>query len=69
MAEKTSGRKYSRQGITLFYGAIIAVIVITLLYFEQIAALYLLATLSLVVLLAVVALTDLEAKIAGLRRR
>jgi uncharacterized membrane protein len=69
MAEKKSTRKYSRQTITLFYGAIIAAIVITLLYFEQIAALYLLATISLVVLLVVVAFSDLETKIAELRRK
>ena len=69
MAEKKIVRRYSRRGITLFYGAIIAVIVIALLYFEQIAALYLLATISLVVLLVVVAMTDLETKVGLLRRR
>ena len=69
MAVKEQKRRYSRQAITLFYGAILAVIVGALVYFEQIAALYVLATLGLVVLLTVIAFTDLEKQVGALRRR
>jgi hypothetical protein len=44
----------------LFWLAIVSIIVFTLIYLEQIAVLYVLATLSLVVLLLIVGFADLE---------
>jgi len=52
--------KYSRRIIALFWLLLISIIIGTLLYFEQIAVLYVLATLSLVLLLLVVGFADLE---------
>ncbi len=52
--------KYSRRFIAVFWLLLISIIVGTLLYFEQIAVLYVLATLSLVLLLLVVGFADLE---------
>ncbi|MEJ7846544.1 MAG: hypothetical protein WKF92_00470 [Pyrinomonadaceae bacterium] len=52
--------KYSRRTVALFWLALLAVIIGVLIYFEQIAVLYVLATLSLVVLLLIVAFADLE---------
>lgn len=58
MAERQS--KYSRRTIALFWLAIVAVVIGSLIYFEQIALLYVLATLALVVLLLIVGFADLE---------
>ena len=52
--------KYSRRTIALFWSLAVAIIIGILLYLEQIALLYVIATLSLVVLLLIVALADLE---------
>lgn len=52
--------KYSRRTIALFWLAMVAVVIGVLIYFEQIAFLYVLATLSLVVLLLIVGFADLE---------
>jgi membrane protein YdbS with pleckstrin-like domain len=52
--------KYSRRTVALFWLLIFSVVIGVLLYFEQIAVLYVLATLSLVALLLVVAFADLE---------
>ena len=53
-------RKYSRRTIALFWSLAVAVVIGILLYWEQIALLYVLATISLVVLLLIVAFADLE---------
>jgi uncharacterized membrane protein len=58
MVEKQS--KYSRRTIALFWLALVAVVIGVLIYFEQIALLYVLATLVLVGLLLIVAFADLE---------
>ena len=58
MAEKTS--KYSRRSIALFWLAIVAVFIGVLIYFQQIALLYVFATIGLVVLLLIVGFSDLE---------
>lgn len=58
MAEFLS--KYSRRTVALFWVAILAVVIGILLYLEQIAILYVMATLGLVVLLAIVGTADLE---------
>ena len=52
--------RYSRRTIALFWLAIVSIIMFTLIYLEQIAVLYVLATLSLVVLLLIVGFADLE---------
>jgi len=58
MAEKNS--KYSRRSVALFWLLLVAIVIGTLIYFEQIAILYVLATLALVVLLFIVGFSDLE---------
>ena len=52
--------KFSRRTIALFWSLAVAIVIGILLYLEQIAFLYVLATISLVVLLVIVALADLE---------
>jgi hypothetical protein len=58
MAEKIS--KFSRRSVALFWLAVVAIVIGFLIYFEQIALLYVLATLALVVLLLIVGFSDLE---------
>lgn len=58
MAEFLS--KYSRRTVALFWVALLAIVIGILLYLEQIAILYVLATIGLVVLLAIVGTADLE---------
>lgn len=53
-------KKYSRRTVALFWLLIVAVVIGTLIYLEQIAVLYLLATFALVALLLVVGFSDLE---------
>ncbi len=61
--------RYSRRSIALFWLAVVSVVIFSLIYFEQIAVLYILATLSLVILLLIVGFADLEKvsrdKVAG----
>jgi uncharacterized membrane protein len=52
--------RYSRRSIALFWLAIVSIVIFSLIYFEQIAVLYILATVSLAVLLLIVAFADLE---------
>ncbi len=52
--------KYSRRTVALFWLAIVAVVIGVLIYLEQIALLYVLATVSLVILLLIVGFADLE---------
>lgn len=58
MAENQN--KFSRRTLALFGLILVAVVIGIILYLEQIAILYVLATLSLVVLLLIVAFADLE---------
>lgn len=58
MAEKQS--RFSRRTIALFWLLLLGIIIGTLIVFEQIALLYVLATLSLVGLLLIVGFADLE---------
>ena len=53
-------KKYSRRTIALFWLVLVAIIIGVLLYLEQIAALYIIATFGLVILLLIVAFADLE---------
>lgn len=52
--------RYSRRSIALFWLLLVSIVLFTLIYLEQIAVLYILATLSLVVLLLIVGFADLE---------
>jgi hypothetical protein len=58
MAENQN--KYSRRSIALFWLFMVIVVVGVLIYFEQIAFLYVLATLAIVALLVIVGFSDLE---------
>ncbi len=53
-------KKFSRRAIALFWLALVGAVIGVLIYLEQIAILYVLATLSLVVLLLIVGFSDLE---------
>lgn len=52
--------KYSRRTVALFWVILLAIVIGILLYLEQIAILYVLATLGLVALLIIVGTADLE---------
>jgi uncharacterized membrane protein len=52
--------KYGRRTIALFWLAIVTVVIGILIYLEQIAVLYVLATLALVILLLIVGFSNLE---------
>jgi hypothetical protein len=54
------GRKFGRRTIALFWFGIIALVSGILIAMEQIPILYVLATVSLVILLLIVAFSDLE---------
>lgn len=58
MAGKQS--KLSRRTAALLWFLAVAIVIGTLIYLEQIAILYVLATISLVALLLIVAFADLE---------
>lgn len=58
MAENQN--KYSRRTIALFWIVLVGIVIGVLLYLEQIALLYVLATLGLVVLLLIVGFANLE---------
>ena len=58
MADKQS--KLSRRMVALLWLVAVGIVIGTLIYFEQIAILYVLATLALVALLLIVAFADLE---------
>ena len=53
-------RKLSRRATALIWLLAVAIVIGTLIYLEQIAILYVLATISLVGLLLIVAFADLE---------
>ena len=56
----TKERKLGRRAIALIWLIAVAAVIGTLIYLGQIAILYVLATISLVALLLVVAFADLE---------
>ena len=58
MAENIN--KYSRRSVALFWLLLVVIVIGVLIYFEQIAFLYVLATLALVALLVIVGFSDLE---------
>lgn len=53
-------KKFSRRTVALFWLLAVAVVIGVIIYFEQIALLYVLATIGLVVLLLIVGFSDLE---------
>ena len=53
-------KKYSRRTVALFWLVVVAIVIGILLYLEQIAILYVIATLALVGLLLIVGFADLE---------
>lgn len=57
---KTQQKKFSRRTIALFWLVIVGAVITTLIVLEQIAVLYVLATITLVILLLIVAFADLE---------
>lgn len=54
------GKQFGRRTVALFWFALVAVVSGILIAIQQIPVLYLLATVSLVVLLLIVAFSDLE---------
>lgn len=52
--------RFSRRAVALFWLLIVSIVIGILIYSEQIAILYVLATLALVALLLVVVFADLE---------
>ncbi|HUF04070.1 MAG TPA: hypothetical protein VMM38_07830 [Aridibacter sp.] len=52
--------RFSRRTIALFWCLAVAVAIGAMIFFEQIALLYVIATLALVVLLLIVGFADLE---------
>jgi len=52
-------KRFSRRTVALFWLIAVAIVISALLYFEQIAILYVLATVTLVVLLMIVAHSNL----------
>jgi hypothetical protein len=58
MANQTG--KFSRRTIALFWSLVVAIVIGAFIYFEQIALLYVLATLGLTALMLIVAFADLE---------
>lgn len=53
-------KKFSRRMIALFWLLAIAILIGVLIYFQQIAILYVLATIGLVALMLLVGFSDLE---------
>jgi len=54
------GNKYSRRTVALFWLLTVGILIGFLIYWEQIALLYVFATLGLVALLLIVGFADLE---------
>lgn len=52
--------KFSRRSVALFWLVLVAIVIGLLIYFQQIPLLYVLATVTLVALLLIVAFADLE---------
>ncbi len=55
-----TGKKFSRRTIAFFWTLLVAIVVAVLIRMEQISILYVLVTLSLVILLLTVGFADLE---------
>ena len=55
-----TGKKFSRRTIAFFWTLLVAIIVAVLIRMEQISILYVLVTISLVILLLTVGFADLE---------
>lgn len=55
-----NNRGYSRRTTALFWFLLVGIVIGILIYLEQIALLYVIATLGLVILLLIVGFADLE---------
>lgn len=53
-------KRFSRRTIALFWTIAVGIVIASLIYYEQISILYVLATLALVALLLIVGFADLE---------
>lgn len=53
-------KRFSRRTIALFWTVVVGIVIASLIYYEQISILYVLATLALVALLLIVGFADLE---------
>lgn len=60
MQNMTQKKKFGRRSVVTFWLALIALVIALLIGFEQIAVLYVLATLALVALLLIVSFSNLE---------
>lgn len=54
------GKRFSRRTVALFWTLLVGIVIATLIAYEQISVLYVLATLALVALLLIVGFADLE---------
>ncbi len=54
------GKRFSRRTIAMFWALVVGIVIASLIYYEQISVLYVLATLALVTLLLVVGFANLE---------
>lgn len=54
------GKRFSRRTIAMFWALLVGIVIASLIYYEQISVLYVLATLALVALLLIVGFADLE---------
>ena len=55
-----SKNRFSRRTIAMFWSLLVGVVIASLIYYEQISILYVLATLALVALLLIVGFANLE---------
>jgi hypothetical protein len=55
-----ASRRFSRRTIAMFWSVLVGVVIASLIYYEQISVLYVLATLALVALLLIVGFANLE---------
>lgn len=62
MANTNQPKRFSNRTITILCSLLVGAVIIALLSYERIDVLYLLSTIGLVVLLCIVAFSDLERK-------
>jgi uncharacterized protein (UPF0212 family) len=53
-------KRFGRRTIAMFWSVLVGVVIASLIYYEQISILYVLATLALVALLLIVGFANLE---------
>ena len=55
-----ASKRFSRRTIAMFWSLLVGIVIASLIYYEQISVLYVLATLALVALLLIVGFANLE---------